>query len=547
MIVNEKLNKADEDENEVEKEIQYEEDEYDGSILVNIIEEEEDKEGSPDDQQGNSTVFQAASQIANTIMGAGILAIPVFYKSYGIIVGTLLMLVSAWGTIYSVYCLLFAHRVTQKSGYSIFSKICYGNTGNLVVKIAIVANNFGVTCAYMRIFGDVVGGVVGAFVTEDNFFSDNWHNFIYILIIAGISTLFIFKEEIDSLKHASVVSIAAIGILFTCIIILYGYKKGEGLTYEFDSEMLYPHGEFYKMLATIPTIILAFGFQFNVFPIYYSMKEPTPENFMKAIYMAMGFCCFVYTVVGVLAYMTYGDDMRGGSILDSLLDDMKLNKDGDKFILVLLLIICISFLIVATLSIPLCFIGMKKNLLNSVIFCKKKYCKTKATEELIKDSHMYDDLLHDQGAALSSVNHPPVSYENYRDSRKPSGVSMKSIRSIKSSRKFSLKSKKELTVAIQSKYMSNTEKNSIIIGVYIFIVVLTIMVTKLSTFFNLIGATCSNSISFIFPNLFVIKLSEILKIRSKRLGLPWVIFILGFVLMAICITGEVLNNIKDED
>lgn len=135
-------------------------------------------------------------------MGAGILGVPLFYKSYGLILSTFIIGLFSTVTVYSVSCLLYCNRITKKSGYSIFAKICYGNLGSLLVKTAIIVNNFGLTCAYFRIFGDVTSGVVKAFMTKDsnNFFADNWHNWFYIICVALIMTMFIFKDKMDSLK-----------------------------------------------------------------------------------------------------------------------------------------------------------------------------------------------------------------------------------------------------------------------------------------------------------------------------------------------------------
>lgn len=136
-------------------------------------------------------------------MGAGVLGIPLFYKSYGIILSTILIIFFMIVTIYSVSCLLFANSITKKSGYSIFAKISYGNIGTLMVKLAIIINNFGVTCAYFRIFGDVSSGIATAFINDshsNNFFANNWHNWFYILIVGFLMCFFIFKEEFTSLK-----------------------------------------------------------------------------------------------------------------------------------------------------------------------------------------------------------------------------------------------------------------------------------------------------------------------------------------------------------
>lgn len=148
-------------------------------------------------------------------MGAGILGVPLFFKSYGIILGILLIIFFACVTVYSVNCLLYCNKISNRSGYSMFAKISYGNFGNLLVKVVIIVNNFGLCCAYFRIFGNVASGVVQAFLTDeqqDNFFGHNWRNWFYICIVGVMMSFFIFREKIDALKVSQY-------ILFLCHII----------------------------------------------------------------------------------------------------------------------------------------------------------------------------------------------------------------------------------------------------------------------------------------------------------------------------------------
>ena len=138
-------------------------------------------------------------------MGAGILGIPLVFQFYGFIFTSIMVIAFSTITIFSVHCLLYCNKITNHSGYSMFAKICYGNLGNFLVKLVIIINNFGITCGYFFIFGDVVSGVVSSFLgsedlTESNFWAHNWHNWIYIIFVGVIMAPFIFKEKLDALK-----------------------------------------------------------------------------------------------------------------------------------------------------------------------------------------------------------------------------------------------------------------------------------------------------------------------------------------------------------
>lgn len=268
---------------------------------------------------------------------------------------------------------------------------------------------------------------------------------------------------------------------------MYFYKIGQHLNYKFDSIMFIPHGKFYELLSSTPTAILAFTFQFNVFPIYYSLKDQTPESMMKATYIGVFFCAVIYTIVGIIAYLSYGDTMAG-SVLNSLLTDLSTYNGKDNFLVVLLILVAISFLVSSTMSIPLMFIGLKKNFINTVIFCKKKYFIK--NQGLIEDTKRYEDEINRNlldGEEIPNIiigsnntNHINNSNNN-NETNANDGRSVNNVRKLTEMGSFSKKQHGKLAEKIESKYITPTEKVVITVVLFIFIVAMTILIKLLST------------------------------------------------------------------
>ena len=93
---------------------------------------------------------------------------------------------------------------------------------------------------------------------------------------------------------------------------------------------------------------------------------------IKGTTLGVGFCLIIYIITGVVGYLMYGP-LCTKSILPILKTDMATFKETDKFIVTILCIINIAFLISSTMSIPLMFFTLKKNFINSIIFCKNKF------------------------------------------------------------------------------------------------------------------------------------------------------------------------------
>lgn len=81
-----------------------------------------------------------------------------------------------------------------------YGKITYGNFGSFIVKLAIMINNFGACCAFFKIFGNVTKSFVGLIVDKESFLVNNFHNFIFILVLFTGMFPMIFQKSIDKFK-----------------------------------------------------------------------------------------------------------------------------------------------------------------------------------------------------------------------------------------------------------------------------------------------------------------------------------------------------------
>jgi amino acid permease len=253
-----------------------------------------------------------------------------------------------------------------------FAKITYGAAGSLIVKLVIIINNVGMCCAYFRIFGETSDNLAAVFADSESFWVKNWHNFLYVLIIFFVMGFLIFKDNLDSLKSASFLGVLGITTFFFCLVTIFIYKLSQGLIPEYSPSVLLPQGEALDIIGALPTVFLAFTFQFNAFPVYFTLKKRTKSEMTKAANCAIFFCLFVYAITGLLGYYMYRNDLKD-TILQALTLDVKKFKDSDSFMIVILVIVNIAFLMSSTMSIPLMFFSLKNNFINTIVFCKKKF------------------------------------------------------------------------------------------------------------------------------------------------------------------------------
>ena len=280
----------------------------------------------------------------------------------------------------------------------------------------------------------------------------------------------IFKDSIDSLKKASFLGVLGITTFFFTFIFIFIYKSINGLIPEITSDYLKPNGETTEILSSLPTIFLAFTFQFNVFPIYLSLKSKKKSDMVRSSFLGVGFCLTIYLITGVIGLLMYGTNIKG-SVLSLLEKDIEQYKETDNVILVSIIIINIAFLISSTMSIPLMFFSLKKNFINSFIFCKKKFSNKNISNKAVtssKDGENYNYLSSDND------NEAPADGQDARLKENLLKTVDDGIEKNYNSHNQQVNSNKNATV-------NQSSKNIIIVSLYCLITACTILVPGLDT------------------------------------------------------------------
>ena len=129
---------------------------------------------------------------------------------------------------------------------------------------------------YFMIIGSIGNGLLSKFSSiKGEFWSSTQFS---ILAVAIVLFYFAIKKEIQELRGAGFVLLCGVVIFVIALIILLivegtgPFNFGDLSKPKFDLDML----------ANVPTIFLAYGFQSAFFPAYQSLKEKTDANGIKS-------------------------------------------------------------------------------------------------------------------------------------------------------------------------------------------------------------------------------------------------------------------------
>lgn len=117
---------------------------------------------------GNASWLSSVINLVNTIVGAGVLAMPHALSNMGITLGILIILWSAVMSGFGLYLQTRCARYLDRGAASFFalSQITYPNAA-IIFDGAIAIKCFGVAISYLIIIGDLMPGVVRGFAHRD--------------------------------------------------------------------------------------------------------------------------------------------------------------------------------------------------------------------------------------------------------------------------------------------------------------------------------------------------------------------------------------------
>lgn len=134
---------------DIQKPYQHLSDDSDQELITSTISETPSKRGG--------TVFGTLFNLINTIVGAGLLALPLAVKSSGLVVGIILLVVVVGMSIYSLFLLLKASEITGQYSYKDVAVAAYGKWSGYLFEFFVFIMSFGVCTAYFVLIGEHKG------------------------------------------------------------------------------------------------------------------------------------------------------------------------------------------------------------------------------------------------------------------------------------------------------------------------------------------------------------------------------------------------------
>ncbi|XP_071966066.1 uncharacterized protein [Antedon mediterranea] len=257
--------------------------------------------------------------LANSIIGVGVLAMPWCFNKCGFILACCLLLFSAFLTYTSCMLLLRAAKATKRTSYENLAYHVLGATGKMAVELCIIGLLFCSCVSFFIIIGDLGPAIISKWLSLENTpkLRASLQMFLAVTVVFPLG----LKRSVESLAAVSGLSMIFY-ICFTADMFfnsLYDLSIG---TWTHESKLWDTKGGF--ICITITTI--AFSCQTVLFTIYESMADRTIKKMQEVVKNSVTLVTTMYFVVGLCGYVTYYKQGIKGDVLlnfkPSLLSDI---------------------------------------------------------------------------------------------------------------------------------------------------------------------------------------------------------------------------------
>lgn len=287
----------------------------------------DDESTTSQDRNGTSSMRMAFMNMANSILGAGIIGQPFAFKNSGLIGGCLVMVLLTVLIDWTLRLIVINADLSKTRTYQDTVKHCYGRWGRLLLLFSISSFSYGGCMAASVILGDTIPHVFKSALPSSWSLDGSpvaWffnRNFIITLFTAGVSYPLSLNRDISKLAKAS--AFALFGML---IIVILAVVRGPFAESSLKTPLLKLQWTFNKnIFQGISVISFALVCHHNTIFIYNLMRNASVPKFSKLTHYACGISMVFCLFMGISGLLNFGDNTKGNILNNFRSNDSWIN------------------------------------------------------------------------------------------------------------------------------------------------------------------------------------------------------------------------------
>ncbi|WWC62607.1 uncharacterized protein I303_105204 [Kwoniella dejecticola CBS 10117] len=271
------------------------------------------------------TLMDAITNMANSIIGAGIIGLPYAVSQAGFFTGIFLLIALAAVSDWTIRLVILTSKLSGRDSYTETMYHCFGPAGAAAVSFFQFAFAFGGTAAFHVIIGDTIPRVISfIFPSLAQHAVLSWLvDTRVVIVVCTLAVSFPLSLHRDIVKLSKSSSFALVSMTIIVLSVLFRSVavdpalRGSSL----DTFTLIKPGVF----QAIGVISFAYACHHNSNYIYKSIHVPTLDRFNTVTHISTGISLVACLLVAVSGYVVFTDKTEGNILNNFSSDDWVIN------------------------------------------------------------------------------------------------------------------------------------------------------------------------------------------------------------------------------
>ncbi|KAK4155106.1 acid protease [Chaetomidium leptoderma] len=358
-----------------------------------------------------SSLPSAFMNMANSIIGAGIIGQPYAFRQAGLLAGTVLLVVLTVVVDWTIRLIVVNSKLSGATSFQGTVEKCFGRTGLVAISVAQWAFAFGGMVAFGVIVGDSIPSVLRAVwpglreMPVVGLLADR--RVVIVVFTMGISYPLALYRDIAKLAKASTLALVSMAVIVVTVVVQGAIVPAEERGSLKDWRLLVINDGIFQAIGVIS---FAFVCHHNSLLIYGSLEKPTIDRFSRVTHISTGVSMVACLLMALSGFLTFGDKTQGNVLNNFPADNTMVNLARLCFGLNMLTTLPLEAFVCREVMLNYYFPGEPFNMNLHLIFSTSLVFSAMVLSLLTCDLGTVFDLVGGTSAAAMAYILPPLCY-----------------------------------------------------------------------------------------------------------------------------------------
>ncbi|EMD62622.1 hypothetical protein GGP41_003448 [Bipolaris sorokiniana] len=291
---------------------------------VTVAEQNFNPEDHLESARPRSGMRSAFMNMANSIIGAGIIGQPYAIRNAGLLTGTALLIGLTIIVDWTIRLIVINSKLSGTDSFQATVQHCFGKSGLVAISLAQWLFAFGGMVAFCVIIGDTIPKVLDSLFPSLEDMSFLWlltnRRAVMIILILGISFPLSLYRDISKLAKASGFALISMTVIIVTVV-TQSFRVPTEARGQLRGSLIIRSGIF----ESIGVIAFAFVCHHNSLLIYGSLRKPTIDRFSRVTHYSTSISLVACLVMALSGYLTFGDKTLGNVLNNFPNDNLMVN------------------------------------------------------------------------------------------------------------------------------------------------------------------------------------------------------------------------------